>query len=156
MCWRNTLTHTHCLKRFGCNSLELITFSKINQPPIAYNLSNESSHDKLKNLSYPDRTHTRTSHTTTSHFSGWAQMAHIYNHDKKTPAIKCRLQTGTLAERKASFSRERRECLERIFITRPSLYITARLSEQRKSWKTPLVLHKRMIGGTLGLIKYNM
>lgn len=129
-------------------------FSKINQPPIAYNLSNESSHDKLKNLSDPDRTHTYTSHSTTSHFSGWTQMAHIYNHDKETPAIKYRLQTGTLASR----SRERWECLERIFIMHPSLYITARFSEQRQSggylMKNTTGSAQRVIEGNLGLIQY--
>lgn len=158
MCWWSTLAHILC-KALWLLLSRAYYFSKINQPPNAYNRSNESSHDKLKNLSYPDRTHTSTSHTTTTHFSGWAQMAHIYNHDKKTPAIKCRLQTGTLVQRKASFSRERRECLERIFIIHPSLYIMARFSEQRKSgWylmKNTTGSAQRVIGGTLGLIKCN-
>lgn len=107
LCWQNTHTHT-LSKTLWLLLSQAYYFSKINQPPIAYNLSNESSHDKLKNLSYPDRTHTYTSHTTTTHFSGWTQMAHIYNHDKETPAIKYRLQTGTLAQRKTSCSRETR------------------------------------------------
>ncbi len=71
MCWWSTLTHILC-KALWLLLSRAYYFSKINQPLIAYNPSNESSHDKLKNLSYPDRTHTSTSHTTTTHFSGWS------------------------------------------------------------------------------------
>ncbi len=139
-----------------CKALSLLLsrayyFSKINQPPIAYNLSNESSHDKLKNRSYPDRTHTHRRHTPPQLISQAERKWHTSIIMTKRP-----LPLNTDFKRE-HYCRERRPSPERDESAWKgsslcTLHYISRLDFLNREDQADMPLH-RVIGGTLGLIK---